>query len=204
MKKIFAVLLALSFCLSLTACAQGGSAESDATSPTKTAPAPTEPSKPSHWTKDFYIDDFGDPTNDSYLRGTFQGSFSNSATYGSDLTVHLFLDTVMVSSNEYIKIRLLEYNSYPVSFIGCEAYNVIIKTKVDGTVVEDSADYLLSSSNDIVLKRNNRVFKAIINALNAGKNISFVITLDSKYSQDTYRFEANADGLENIYHQWAP
>ena len=44
-----------------------------------------------NWKKGFYVDDFGDKTNDGFISITTQGKFSNSATEGSPLRVRMFL-----------------------------------------------------------------------------------------------------------------
>lgn len=83
MKKIFVVLLALLLCLTAVACSKEKPSD-DKKTETNT------PAKESHWSSEYYTDDFGDSTSKSYIRGVFEGTFSNSATSGSDLTACLF------------------------------------------------------------------------------------------------------------------
>ena len=47
----------------------------------------TEGEKLSAWSIDYFVDDFGDYTKNSYIKGEFYGTFSDSATSGSDLKV---------------------------------------------------------------------------------------------------------------------
>ena len=70
-----------------------------------------------NWEIGYYVDDFGDKTNDSYVIGTFTGTFSNSATSGSRLTVYVYLDPVYPSITQ---IRLLEYGSSKATFLSSE------------------------------------------------------------------------------------
>jgi hypothetical protein len=98
-------------------------------------------------------------------------------------------------------IRLLEYGSHRVSFIGCDEEDVSIKIKVDGVVSEDEPYFLMSDSGEIVIKRGSPLFRAIIDALEADKEIAFVITVGG-YGTDTYRFNVDANGLADISHKW--
>ena len=46
-----------------------------------------------NWTYGFYVDEFGDSTNQGYVSQTVKGTFSNSATEGSRLRVSMFVST---------------------------------------------------------------------------------------------------------------
>lgn len=208
MKKFFAITLALALCLCMIACGETDSEKLDITqgkteTTAETAvPIFTEPPKEIHWTEEFYVDDFGDPTSDSYIRGIFNGTFSNSATSGSDLKVCFFMEKDLShASYDMFSIRLLEYGDYKASFIGCDEWDVNIKVKVDGIVSEDEADYLFSDSGEIAVSRGNKIFKAVLDALEADKEISFVITVGG-YGTSTYRFDIDANGLADIPHEW--
>ena len=205
MKKTITLCLCLCLCFLLIACGQSGE-ETEATTVPETTVAstapPTEPPKEIHWTEEFYVDDFGDSTSSSYIRGVFDGTFSNSATSGSELTVCFFMDKKMDSASyDMFTIRLLEYGSHKVSFIGCDTWDVSIKVKVDGVVSEDEPYFLLSDSGEMVINRDSPLFRAIIDALESGKEISFVITVGG-YGTSTYRFKIDANGLADIPHSW--
>ena len=138
MKKIFVVLLALLLCLTAVACSKEKPSD-DKKTETNT------PAKESHWSSEYYTDDFGDSTSKSYIRGVFEGTFSNSATSGSDLTACLFLDRNLTGATgdlDMFRIRLLEYGHSKVSFTGCDYMDVDIKVKINGVVTEETADYL--------------------------------------------------------------
>lgn len=204
MRKILTMLLAIIVCLSMVACGQTSSKpetpETVATEPT--TPPPTEPPKEIHWTEEFYVDDFGDPTSDSYIRGIFDGSFSNSATAGSELTVCFFMPKKMDSASyDMFTVRMLEYGSNRVSFIGCDEWDVTVKVKIDGVVTEDEVDYLLPDTGEFAIQRGNKVFRAVLDALDSDKKISFVVTVGG-YGTETYRFDIDANGLEDIDHSW--
>lgn len=209
MKKTIALCLCLCLCFLLIACGQSVE-ETEATTATETTVAPTAPvtepptelPKEIHWTEEFYVDDFGDPTSSSYIRGIFDGTFSNSATTGSYLTVCFFMDKNLASASyDMFTIRLLEYGNHKVSFIGCDEWDVSIKVKVDGVVSEDEPYLLLTDSGEMVIDRGSPLFSAIIDALEADKEIAFVITVGG-YGTDTYRFNIDANGLADIPHNW--
>lgn len=205
MKKTIALCLCLCLCFLLIACGQSVE-ETEATTATETTVASTapvtEPPKEIHWTEEFYADDFGDPTSSSYIRGIFDGTFSNSATTGSDLTVCFFMDKNLDSASyDMFTIRLLEYGNHKVSFIGCDEWDISIKVKVDGVVSEDEPFLLLTDSGEMAIKRGSPLFSAIIDALDADKEIAFVITVGG-YGTDTYRFNIDANGLADIPHNW--
>ena len=225
MKRIGLLLLSLMVCLSMVGCSQAESkktskdksdkgavvttfesATTESTTTTTTKPttkATTKPQKEIHWTEQFYVDDFGDPTSSSYIRGVFKGKFSNSATSGSDLTVCFFMDKNLASASyDMFTIRLLEYGNHQVSFIGCDEYDVSIKVKVDGVVTEDNPYFLLKDDGEIAIKRGSGIFKAVINALEADKEIAFVITIGGYGTPSTYRFDVDANGLSDISHKW--
>lgn len=209
MKKTIALCLCLCLCFLLIACGRSGEETEATTAPettvASTAPVtepPTEPPKEIHWTEEFYVDDFGDPTSSSYIRGIFDGTFSNSATTGSDLTVCFFMDKDLASASyDMFTIRLLEYGNHKVSFIGCDEWDVSIKVKVDGVVSEDEPYLLLTDSGEMAIKRGSPLFSAIIDALEADKEIAFVITVGG-YGTNTYRFNIDANGLADIPHDW--
>lgn len=90
MKKAIFLLLVLVMCLSLCACGSGTDIQQNMDTPSAGGSAQVQGDKDSEvWSLEFSTDDFGDVTEDSvpFLANIAQGSFSNSATGGSDLTV---------------------------------------------------------------------------------------------------------------------
>lgn len=215
MKRILLILLVFVICFSVIACGQTKevqeeTVEADSVSTESAEPAvteepepiATEPPKEIHWTEEFYVDDFGDPTDESYIRGIFEGEFSNSATSGSNLTAIFFMEKDLAkASYDMFTIRLLEYGNHKQDFLGCDYSDVIIKIKVDGIVTEDSADYLLSDTGEIVIQRGNEIFEAVLNALNEDKEIAVVIEVGG-YGTNLYRFDVDTNGLADIPHEW--
>ena len=61
------------------------------------------------WSKSFYVDEFGDETNDGFISQTVKGKFSNSATENSPLRVRMFINNANVMENTPW-FRLYEYD----------------------------------------------------------------------------------------------
>lgn len=207
MKRILALFIIMTVALGLfgcnTAATTNHSDEITTVAAEPSTTAPTEAPEEIHWTKEYYVDDFGDPTRESYIRGIFYGSFSNSATAASDLEAILALDKKMnSSSNDMFSIRLLEYGDTYADLTGYNEYVITIKVKIDGVVTEDQPDYIVHNQGLLVIMRGNKIFSAVLNALDADREISFVITVGIN-SSSTYRFTVDANGLEDIPHAWA-
>ncbi|MBQ4040573.1 MAG: hypothetical protein IJC91_05485, partial [Oscillospiraceae bacterium] len=95
-------------------------------------------------------------------------------------------------------IRLLRYGDMPAN-LSDDTWDIEIKIKVDGTVYTDEPWFV--NESEIYIQRGSEIFKGVIEGLNAGKEISFVIT-DSSYGTTTYQFKIDAFGLDDIPHDW--
>lgn len=152
------------------------------------------------WTQEQYVDDFNDPTGQTYIRGHFKGTFSNSATSGSRLDVYLYFDEKLSGlDSDCFKIRLFEYGDMLVNYNIIDAKDLLVKIKINGKTYEAHPDRL--SEKDIYIKRSSQIYSPIVKALDAGKEISVVIT-ESKYSTSTYRFVLDSYGLADLEHNW--
>ncbi len=153
------------------------------------------------WEKAYYVDDFGDSTSDWYIRGKFKGSFSNSATSGSDLIVFVFVDHDLSECNNYdsVRIRLVEYGKYVVKFTNIDYKDVYVKVKIDDVVYQDYPGNM--GEKEFYLRRDGELFAPILQAIEEGKEIKFSIT-ESKYTTSKYQFTINSRGLESIPHTW--
>ena len=80
------------------------------------------------WETKYFVDDFGDPTEESYKTFTVVGKFSNSATLNSEC-IFIFID-----NGEYLKIEVYEYCNKKASF-DRDLTNIKIKTP-SGEVIE--------------------------------------------------------------------
>lgn len=148
----------------------------------------TLPTKTGKWLLNYFINDFGEKTNEKYLSLVGHGFFSNSATTNSKLSAIL-----IVSKNKYM-IRLVEYDSYVVK----DSEDCIFKIKdSDGFIYEDSfnnsKDGFLTCSSYGDLK-----FSKFSDLLRKGGNIIFSGTM-GHYSKSEYVFSFNTDGFESAY-----
>lgn len=146
-------------------------------------------SQTSNWEIDHYIDDFGDKSGSAYLRGTFEGKYSNALSSDQKLTVYFCYD----DEQKAFIIRLLEYNQYKASFTSLE--DVYLKVKLDDkeyTVDLEVAD----SGNDLYFKSDKKGYSTIKNALMQGKEMKCIIK-ESLFSQ-TYSFTIDGVGFKEM------
>lgn len=81
----------------------------------------------------YFVDEFGDPTQNAYLFTTVEGVFSNSATTNSDLIVG-----ILISKSE-ISLTLLEYGRSQVKGSSYTTYMVKMKLPND-EIIEDEIE----------------------------------------------------------------
>jgi hypothetical protein len=92
------------------------------------------------WAVSYYVDEFGDPTNDGFITNTsyIKGQFSNSATEGAKLNVQFLIN----DSND-IAFQLYEYaGNNPVKAYSTEHYKVVLKDKDDNETILLAKNYL--------------------------------------------------------------
>jgi hypothetical protein len=79
------------------------------------------------WVIRYYVDEFGEPTKKGYITNnyTIKGTFSNTATEGSDLNVEL-----LINSSTNVSIQLYEYaGNNPVKAYASDSYSVYIQDR---------------------------------------------------------------------------
>lgn len=179
MKRAFEFILAVLMLVALCACGKGENPTDNTRS---------ENNIQSHWKRECFVDEFGDKTDDEFIIGTFNGTFSNSVTQASNLTVCVYFDT---EYSGMTSIRLLEYGNNIANFDRCDSielkakdssgaiYNFEMKP-VNGDLCSDSLSLLY------LLQRN--------------ENLSIVITATSKNSKssNTYHFKVDNVGLYDL------
>ena len=152
----------------------------------------------SGWEIDYYVDDFGDPTDDAYIRGVFSGTFSNTATSNSSLTVVVFYDP----DEAAFSFRLLEYDRVRATYSGSEEDAIAFKFKTpDGTVHEGSLAGI-APNGDLYLYGGNDTDTAITRMINAAL---IKITLDdggevrciAEFSNSKYTFTVDGNGFRD-------
>lgn len=131
------------------------------------------------WSIGNYVDEFGEPTKESYITGRTQGTFSNSATEGSELNVDILID-----SKSKISIQLYEYASNnPVKSGISGSYRIKVKSSDNKTATLDA----YNGSDRLTLdKKDSRILSSFL--LKGGK-LSFYIIEISDYSSSNYKFD---------------
>lgn len=126
------------------------------------------------WILKAYVDEFDLPTDDYFIVNDtpFSGTFSNSATTGSDLLSFIFYEPY--ETTDYISIRLFEYGRSRVNnpYSSTQDYDIILMDK-DG-----NKSYLSGSmySQDSDIDIDSYDSQVIINALKKGGTVRFAIT----------------------------
>jgi hypothetical protein len=143
------------------------------------------------WTVGYYVDDFGEPTKEGYIKNTslISGIFSNTATQNSDLNVEF-----LISNSSDISIMLYEYaRNNPVKAYSPDSYRVLIQDK-------DGERYKLTATNySDRLSFNKSTSKKVHGILVKGGMIKFKI-IESDRPTTEYDFTiSNADWYNNAY-----
>lgn len=143
------------------------------------------------WSVQFYVDDFGEPTKEGYIKNTnlIRGTFSNTATQNSDLNVKF-----LITNSNDINIMLYEYASNnPVKTYSSEIYQVLIQDK-DGNRTK-----LVATNYSDRLSFDQASSKQVHNILMKGGTIKFKI-YELENTTNEYNFTIdNADWYENAY-----
>ncbi len=193
MKKAISLLFALAMCLSLCAC--GGSGDSTGSLEENEKETSQQEST---WNITYTTDEFGDVTEDSIAKisGVFEGSFSNTATPESDLTVIVNFEK-RGNYNHYIaSFDLKEYNKTNATYTSGE--QITFKTKIGDEISED---VLVGSppNGSLTLGAAEYSWGAddFYNALYEGKDVRCIITIGTS----EYQFTATGDNFSSVCEQ---
>jgi hypothetical protein len=147
------------------------------------------------WNVSHYVDDFGEPTKEGYIRNTsfISGLFSNTATQNSDLNVRL-----LISNSSDISIMLYEYaGNNPVKAYSAESYKVLIQDK-------DGKRYKLTATNysDRVSFSKSTSRKVHLILMEGGMIKFKIIETDTPTTEYDFTI-SNADWYDNAYRKLA-
>lgn len=148
---------------------------------------------PNAWIKSYYVDNFNDPTDEWYIihEQLISGTFSNSATTNSNLSVYVLIDA------EKISFFLYEYDSNQVknSYSTDETYSITMKD-ADGNKT-DIMGRIYAGGDRIVI--DDKYTDTVLEALSAEKgNVSFYLVSD-KYSTTSYLFSVECANFAQEY-----
>jgi len=197
-KKLILILMPVMMAFSAVACGGNGNDSKDSSSASTDEVVDTESQESeASWEISYYIDEFGDPTDVGNLKGVFSGTFSNTATNGSDLNVVMFFNISDNSEAEF-NIRLLEYGNqvatYSKSETGYAFFDML--TKIDGEVSEFSL-HGNPPNDDLILwdRQDDPQATKIKDYLYEGKKISCVININNS----KYNFTIDGEGFAKSY-----
>lgn len=129
------------------------------------------------WETKFYVDDFGDPTEDSYETLIAKGTFSNSATTNSDATYQI------VKDESSILIYIYEYNNKLAKGIDSNFTTIKIK-KPSGEVVTFKKVLFSKKGYLFVNDFNFGIMRAVLKK--KGK-YTIIFHKKTKYSESSYK-----------------
>lgn len=214
MKRIVALILTLLMVLGMVGCGSNASEDEQIVESTP------EPATEESWELAYYVDDFGDPTDEAYLRSKpISGTFSNTATQNSPLTVILLFDpffsyspcytldddgtfhSVDSSAVSRLSFRLLEYGESKAVCYSSD--DIILKVKI-GDETFSSTLYARSSNADPCLlgyefsqSSDDAPIRDFIEALLEEQEIKCVIEIGSS----KYNFAVNGTGFLEQYRE---
>lgn len=171
------------------------------------------------WENTEVVDEFGDATGESAIRSVVSGTFSNTATAESDLTVVAFItmgvpayssdfisdnatlisNTLTYPTSAYnVQFRLLEYDKTPATHLKSD--NMILKTKVGEDIEEytligneDNSDLLV---NPVIMGKTGfeRNGELLLKDLYEGNDVRCIVEIGSS----KYKFTLEAENFQKI------
>ena len=153
------------------------------------------------WEIEYYVDEFGDPTNKGYIINKLyiKGYFSNSATTNADLNVRFLI------GEDYVSIKLYEYaGNHPIKG-NADIYNIYMKYNGKNLYDERKRHNVYRShlrGDRLKLSQENRYFrqyfKIFLDTLKNGGKFQFYIEDYPPSSEYNFTIE-DATGFENAY-----
>ncbi len=128
------------------------------------------------WTTKFYVDDFGEPTKESYQSMVSEGVFSNSATQNSK-ALYAF-----IKSDDNLTVKVLEYGRSLATSI--EATFETVKLKTPNGVVEVKKVFF-SKSGRLYFSKDS--FKKVSEAMSESGDYIMVFDRSGRYSNSSYK-----------------
>ena len=200
MKRIASTLLiALSLMAFISGCTTTPTSLERTSKPTTTPePEPTPP--PSQWDVRYFVDEFGDETDEAYVQcKKITGTFSNTATSNSRLYVYVSFEEGNYKGG-FISFRLLEYGSHKATHFSSERIEFMFKIEENGESVTHYMTLTAGSdmSSDVYTwEEQNEYdiddFHAFIDALKSEQ--TFPCRIDIGDSSE-YHFTIDGTGFE--------
>jgi len=137
------------------------------------------------WKTEYYVDDFGEPTEDTFEYFDAIGVFSNSATTNSECGYFIKHDR----DQEIYSISIYPYNrSSKESWVGSTFQNVKLKRPEGDVLTLNSFCY--KKGRVIFSKEDYPLFK---DAISEPGQYTFLLRYIGKYSESKYMFDFTID-----------
>ena len=135
------------------------------------------------WETKYYVDDFGDPTEQKYESMIAKGFFNNSATTKSE-AVYSF-----VKDDNSLLIKVYEYGRRLASSI--ESTFEVVKVKQPSGDVVTIQNVFFTKSGELYFSKSN--FEQIVDAIKDSGSYTMVFERTGKYSKSGYviKFDIN-------------
>ena len=145
-----------------------------------------------YWKIAYYVDEFGDKTNEKYVRADLSGTFSNTATNGSKLNVSFLIDS------DSFDIKLFEYGDNLVKNSYSRSEKYVVKVKADdGETITLSAN-MWSGNDRITFDRTSE--NQIMNIMKTAKQIKFFV-YPSNWTTTKYNFTVKTGNFPDLIGQ---
>lgn len=128
------------------------------------------------WTTKFYVDDFGEPTSNSYESMILDGVFSNSATQNSKAKY------VFIKDKDHLVVKVLEYGRSLAT--STEATFETVKIKTPKGIVEIKKVFF-SKSGRLYFSKNS--FNQIVEAISELGDYIMIFERSGSYSSSSYK-----------------
>lgn len=148
----------------------------------KAALGANDPTNTGIWEVRYYVDEFQNPTDKGYIstKSPVKGTFSNSATTDSELSVIWLID------KKNVAIKLAEYGrSIVKSSYDTTSYSILMldpdgkKVSMNGTMRRGGDRIYIEESNEAT----------VLDALSRNGSVTFKITEEGKYASSSYLFK---------------
>lgn len=182
--RIFIVLCFILIAAMFCGCAgpSGSSAAATPTTEPTSTPKQTPTPVPSYWVLKYYVDEFGDPTDDFYVGSDIlTGTFSNNATSEADLALRIAYD-----DDVGFRFTLMEYGRSKALHISSD--QKVLKFKLDDNIYSCNLKSGDSISSDVYTDTTDMqtsdivAYETMREQLLRGNSVTCLIYLgDSKY-----------------------
>lgn len=131
------------------------------------------------WQENYYVDDFGDKTDQKYESMSASGTFSNSATQNSK-ALYIF-----IKDDESVVINVYEYGTSLATSIDATFETVKIK-QPNGDIVSIKNVFFTKSGK---LYFSKKIYTEFLEAIKGSGDYTMVFDRSSEYSSSSYRIK---------------